>query len=237
VHLHVAAGAMLHGLYLGLSWWAVRSGMPAGIMSLLGALQPLLVMAASAMLLGDRQPPRAWMGLAIAILGVTCVLLPALERSGAGGIALLPTILGLFAVLGMAGGTLIQRGSIAGDGIAMSGAIQNASGAAVTCAAMLVLGDYHWDNDPILWAGLTWSVLGLSALGLSLLVWLVRHQGPARPSMLLLLVPPLAAIEAWLLFDERLGPVQIAGFLLALGGVLLGRSRPQADKEPVTEPA
>ncbi len=33
--LHLAAGAMLHGLYLTVSWWAVSRGMPAGIMSLL----------------------------------------------------------------------------------------------------------------------------------------------------------------------------------------------------------
>ena len=47
-------------------------------------------------------------------------------------------------------------------------------------------------------------------------------------SMLLLLVPPLAAIEAWALFGEQLGPVQLIGFALALGGVLLGRSQGRA---------
>ena len=73
--------------------------------------------------------------------------------------------------------------------------------------------------------GLAWSVLGLSAGGLSLLIWLVRTQGPTRMSMLLLLVPPLAAVEAWLLFGEKLVPVQLAGFALALTGVLLGGRR------------
>ena len=50
-----------------------------------------------------------------------------------------------------------------------------------------------------------------------------------------LLVPPLAAIEAWLLFNERLGPIQLIGFALALGGVLLGRSR--GKRPPVADPA
>jgi drug/metabolite transporter (DMT)-like permease len=54
-------------------------------------------------------------------------------------------------------------------------------------------------------------------------------------SMLLLLVPPLAAVEAWLLFGERLGPIQLIGFALALVGVLLGRS--QGKRETVNEPA
>jgi drug/metabolite transporter (DMT)-like permease len=233
--LHLMAGAMLHGFYLTLSWWAVNNGMPAGIMSLLGSLQPLMVAVASVLLLGDRLPGRAWGGLAIAIFGVGCVLMPALERSGAGSVTLLPAVAGMVAVLGMAGGTLIQRGAIAGDGIAVSGAVQNAGGALVAIAATLLVGEYRWDGAPILWIGLGWSVLGLSAAGLSLLVWLVRHQGATRMSMLLLLVPPLAAIEAWILFGERLGPVQLVGFALALGGVLLGRS--QGKKVEVVEPA
>jgi drug/metabolite transporter (DMT)-like permease len=235
--LHLAAGAMLHGLYLTLSWWAVNNGMPAGIMSLMGSLQPLMVAVASVLFLGDRLHGRAWGGLAIAIFGVGCVLLPAIERSGAGGITLWPVVASMMAVLGMAGGTLIQRGAIAGDGIAISGAVQNAGGAMVAIAATLFVGEYRWDGAPILWLGLGWSVLGLSAGGLSLLVWLVRHQGPTRMSMLLLLVPPLAAIEAWLLFGEILGPMQLVGFALALGGVMLGRSTRPARDQDVAEPA
>jgi drug/metabolite transporter (DMT)-like permease len=235
LRLHLLAGAMLHGIYLTVSWWAVYHGMPAGIMALLGALQPLMVAVASVVLLGDRLLGRAWAGLAIAIAGVTCVLLPAIERSGAGGIPLLPAAAGLIAIIGMTGGTLVQRGSIAGDGIWISGAVQNAGGALVAIAAALAIGEMRWDNVPLLWLGLGWSVLGLSAGGLSLLIWLVRTQGPTRMSMLLLLVPPLAAVEAWLLFGERLGPVQLVGFALALVGVLLGRS--QGKREAVSEPA
>lgn len=233
--LHLLAGAMLHGLYLTVSWWAVNNGMPAGIMSLLGSLQPLMVAVISVAFLGERLLTRAWVGLGLAIFGVGCVLLPAIERSGGSGISILPAVAGILAVLGMAGGTLIQRGSIAGDGIFVSGAVQNAGGALVALFATLLVGEYRWDNAPVLWIGLGWSVLGLSSAGLSLLVWLVRHQGATRMSMLLLLVPPLAAIEAWLLFGERLGPVQIIGFALALGGVLLGRS--QGKREDVVEPA
>ena len=234
LRLHLVAGAMLHGLYLTVSWWAVYHGMPAGIMSLLGALQPLMVAVASVALMGERLPGRAWAGLAIAILGVGCVLMPAIERSGVGGIPVLPAVAGLVAVIAMTGGTLIQRGTISGDGIWISGAVQNAGGAMVAIMAAATIGEVRWDNAPLLWIGLGWSVLGLSAGGLSLLVWLVRTQGPTRMSMLLLLVPPLAAIEAWALFGERLGPVQVAGFALALAGVLLGRSQ---GRQPVAEPA
>ena len=38
---------------------------------------------------------------------------------------------------------------------------------------------------------------------------------------LLLLAPPLAAAETYLLFGDRLTPVQLAGFAIALVGVFL----------------
>lgn len=234
--LHLAAGAMLHGLYLTLGWWAVQRGMPAGVMSLMGSLQPLGVAVASVAFLGERLPARGWTGLLVAIVGVACVLEPAIARGGAAAIGPWPVVAGMVAVLAMAGGTLIQRGRISGDPILVSGATQNMGGALVAIAATLIVGDYRWDGAPMLWIGLGWSVFGLSAAGLSLLVWLVRRQGPTRMSMLLLLVPPLAATEAWALFGERLGPIQLVGFALALGGVLLGRS-PGRKAQPPVEPA
>ncbi len=237
LRLHLLAGAMLHGFYLTTSWWAIHRGMPAGVMSLLGSVQPLMVAVASFALLGERLSARAWVGLAIAIMGVGCVLMPVVERSGMGGVGVVPVIASIVAVAGMAAGTMIQRGSLAGDAILVSGAVQNMGGALVAIAATLVVGDLHWDGAPVAWAALGWSVLGLSAGGLSLLVWLVRHQGATRMSMLLLLVPPLAAIEAWALFGERLPPLQLAGFALALGGVLLGRAQGRTRVEDVAEPA
>lgn len=233
--LHLAAGAMLHGLYLTISWWAVAEGLPAGIMALLGATQPLMVAVASMILLGERLPVRGWGGLGIAIAGVVCVLMPAIERSGTAALAVVPVVAGIISVIAMTGGTMIQRGEIGGDPILMSGAMQNLGGAIVAIIAALIVDEWRWDNAPMLWLGLSWSTFGLSAGGLSLLVWLVRHQGPTRMSMLLLLVPPFAAIEAWLLFDEKLSPVQLVGFVLALVGVLLGRSRPKPAE--LTEPA
>jgi drug/metabolite transporter (DMT)-like permease len=232
--LHIAAGMALHGVYLGLSWWAVSRGVPAGIMSLLGALQPLMVAVASFALFGERLAPRGWGGLAVAILGVGCVLLPAIERSGAGAVDPYGAAAAILAVLAMAVGTMIQRGPLAGDPIAVSGAVQNAGGTVVTLAAAWAMGGTLWDGSLALYLGLAWSVIVLSAAGLTLLVWMVRHQGATRVSALLLLVPALAAIEAWWLFGERLGPIQICGFLLALGGVLLARTKP---KDTIAEPA
>jgi drug/metabolite transporter (DMT)-like permease len=223
--LHLLAGILLNGIYLCISWWAIQRGMPAGIMSLLGALQPLVVAVASFGLLGERLGARGWAGLAIGLGGVLLVLMPLLARGGHSNVEPFVAVAAVASVLAMAAGTMIQRGSISGDPMRVSGAVQNLGGALVAITATMTLGDYRWDGSPELWLGLAWSVIGLSVGALSLLVWMTRHQGATRVSVLLLLVPPLAAIEAWILFDERLVPIQLVGFALALGGVLLARMK------------
>lgn len=222
---HLLAGALLNGVYLCTSWWAIHRGMPAGIMALLGALQPLIVALASFVLLGERLSARAWFGLSIGLAGVILVLAPLLEHGG--HVAVPPIVAGgaVLSILAMAAGTMIQRGAIAHDPMRISGAVQNAGGALVAITVLVVLGDYRWEGGAALWAGLAWSVLGLSIGALSLLVWMTRHQGATRVSALLLLVPPLASIEAWILFGERLTPLQVVGFALTLVGVTLARAR------------
>jgi drug/metabolite transporter (DMT)-like permease len=230
--LHVIAGVLLNGIYLCTSWWAVGKGMPAGIMSLLGALQPLVVAVGSFLFLGERLHGRSWAGLGIGLAGVALVLAPLLGR-GLGVPVPAYVVLGAMAsILAMAAGTMVQRGSLAQDGIRVSGAVQNGGGMLVAILATAVQGDYRWDNSLTLWLGLAWSVLMLSAAALSLLVWMTRHQGATRVSALLLLVPPLAAIEARILFGEHLLDIQLLGFGLALGGVLLARSQAKPPAEP-----
>lgn len=223
--LHLLAGALLNGVYLCTSWWAVARGMPSGIMALLGALQPLLVAVGSFLFLGERLPGRGWAGLAVGLAGVVLVIAPLLGRSLGAPVPAYVVAAAGGSILSMAAGTLIQRSSLAQDSIYMSSAIQNAGGALVATGATALVGDFRWDNSPVLWLALSWSVLGLSISGVSLLVWMVRHQGPTRVSVLLLLAPPLAALEARLLFGEHLSIVQLVGFALALGGVLLARAR------------
>lgn len=231
--LHLVAGALLPGFYLCASWWAVQQGMPAGIMSLLGALQPLIVAFLSFAIHRETLHGRGWAGLAVGVAGVAMVLAPAIERGGT-AVPALAAAVAILSILGMAGATMIQHAHLAADPLRSAGALQNGAGTLVALVAVAALGHARWDNTPALWGGLAWSVLALSAAALSLLSWMLRHQGATRVSSLLLLVPALAAVEAWLFFGEKLGPIQLGGFVLALGGVLIARSRRAT---PPPEPA
>jgi drug/metabolite transporter (DMT)-like permease len=70
----------------------------------------------------------------------------------------------------------------------------------------------------------------LSGLGTLLLVWMVRRGRAANVASLLLLAPPLAAVEAYLLFGDRLSAVQISGFAIALAGVFLCNPARRSDR-------
>jgi drug/metabolite transporter (DMT)-like permease len=66
-----------------------------------------------------------------------------------------------------------------------------------------------------------WLVLPLS-LGAVLLLFLLLRRGTASGvSSLLYLVPPAVAVEAFVLFGERLRPVQVLGVAVVAVGVAL----------------
>ena len=220
---HLLAGALLHGVYLSAAYWAVKHGMPAGVMSLVGSMQPIVTAVAAFLIYGERSSMRTVGGLTIAIAGVVCVLSPALGATGDKPFGVLAVVVAIIAVSGMTAGTMIQRGKLAGDGVRVSASVQNAGGAIVALAGMWVAGDYQWDHTATLWAGLAWSVIGLSVGAVLLLVSMVRTHGATKMSTLLLAVPGLAAAEAWLLFGEKLTTIQVLGFALALAGVVLAR--------------
>ncbi len=222
---HLLAGALLHGVYLSAAYWTVGHGMPAGVMSLIGSMQPIVTVLVMFFIFGERPAPRTVAGLAIAIAGVVCVLMPAVASTSttAQHFGVLAVAVAIVSVTGMTAGTMIQRGRLAGDGVRVSASVQNAGGAMVALAGMLLGGGYRWDGTPTLWLGLAWSVVGLSVGAVLLLVWMVRVHGATRMSTLLLAVPALAAAEAWALFGEKLSALQMLGFVLALAGVVLAR--------------
>jgi drug/metabolite transporter (DMT)-like permease len=78
----------------------------------------------------------------------------------------------------------------------------------------------------IAWTGefvfaLLWSTLGLSVVTAALYFYLVRRGAAAKVTSLIYLSPPTTAVMGYLVFDERLGAVAIAGMAAAMLGVAL----------------
>jgi drug/metabolite transporter (DMT)-like permease len=217
------AGGLMQGIYLCASYWAITHGMAAGVMALLGALQPLFTALLAVSFMGKTLQSRVWLGLCIGFAGVGLVLAPKLAGHGVGSLTLLPVTAALASVLAVTTGTIVQKWLAATD-LRMASSIQNVGAAMVAVVAALLVGTLRWDGTAILWSALAWSVLVPSVVGTTLLMWMMRHGDATKVTALLLLVPPLAAVQAYLFFGETLGPIQFIGFVLALGGVLMTRS-------------
>jgi drug/metabolite transporter (DMT)-like permease len=72
---------------------------------------------------------------------------------------------------------------------------------------------------------MAWAVIVTSLIAILLLLWMLTNGSAARVSSLLYLVPPVTAIQALILFGEKLNPQAIIGIgMTAVGVGLVQRS-------------
>ncbi|MGO4281362.1 DMT family transporter [Cupriavidus sp. RAF20_2] len=221
---HLLAGALMQGIYLCAGYGAVAHGLSPSVMALLGALQPLLTALLAIPLLKELPSMRTWRGLALGAAGVGLVVLPAMRAGAPHAVSPWIVLIGLLAIVSITMGTLLQKTSIAKADIRASSAWQNA-GAMLVAGALVTVnggpGALHWEPGLTLWASLAYAALVLSGLGTWLLLGLVRRGRAANAAALMFLAPPLAAVQAALLFGDHLVPLQWLGMAVAGAGVWL----------------
>ncbi|MCB8822944.1 DMT family transporter [Microvirga rosea] len=212
------AGMLLHGFYLGGVFWAVKDGLPAGIMALIAGLQPLATAVLSKPLLGERVSSRGWLGIGVGFLGAALVVLPKL---GDGGVPVLALLVGLLAMVSITCGTIWQKRTGGKLDLRVNAAIQYVGASLVTIPMVLLTEEGRMDWTLPLIGALAWAVLGLSIGAIGLLLYLIRRGAVVGVATLLYLVPPVAALMAFALFGETLSLVQIVGMGLAAFGVAI----------------
>jgi drug/metabolite transporter (DMT)-like permease len=231
------SGLLLHGAYLGGVFWAIGSGTSAGVSAVIVGLQPVLVAALAVRLLGEQLVRRQWLGLGLGLLGVGLVVGPSLaDSSGPTGPGVLACLL---ALLGGTAGTLWQKRHGDGTPLLQGTAVQYAAAAAALGVLSLAT-----ESREISWTGefvgaFVWLVLVLSIGAVLLLLALLRRGTASRVSSLFFLVPPVTAVQAYLLFDERLAAVSVIGVVVtALGVALVVRGgRSTGTSPPAAQPA
>jgi drug/metabolite transporter (DMT)-like permease len=222
----LVAGALIQGLYLGGVFWAMWHGLPAGVAALVGGLQPLLTAGLVAPWLGERVATRQWLGIALGFGGVALVVAPALGRVD--GIPPVALAVGFVAMLAFTAGTFWQKRIGAALDLRVGAAIQFVGALVLTAPVAALIEPGRFDGSWPVWGAMLWCVLGISVGGTSLLLILIARGAVSRVVALLYLVPPAAALMAFLLLGETMTPVQIAGMALCAVGVLLAARAPAA---------
>lgn len=215
-------GLLLHTVYIGGVFYAISLGVSAGITSVIVSMQPVLVALLAIPVLGETFKPIEGVGLLLGVAGVSLLLLPKLfqgdmtpQFSTAGITAC------VIALLGTTGGYLTQKRS-GGDIPFVTGtAVQYAVTAVVFLVLSLATETREIDWQPQFLLATAWIVLALSIGSIFMLFELLKSGSAAGVSSLYYLVPPSAAIQAYVLFHETIPPVGLVGMGLAALGVML----------------
>ena len=211
------AGSLIHGLYLGGVFFAVRHGLPAGIAALIVGLQPIVTALMAASFLGERITPRHWMGLLLGLLGVGLVVVPNLSPDGVyRWQTLVPVIL---AAIAISAGTVWQKRFVGGVDLRTGTALQYV-GALLPVTLMAVATEtmaVDWTGELVF--ALVWLTVVLSIGAILLLLFMIREGAVSKVASLMYLTPGVTAVMAFLLFGESLTLVQLLGLVIAGAGV------------------
>ncbi|MEY2414716.1 MAG: hypothetical protein QOH53_50 [Ilumatobacteraceae bacterium] len=190
--------------------------------TLIGALQPVLMLFIAPLLFGERSSARQILLAVIALGGISTVVLGAQQSSGASlhGDALALINLGLFTTYFVRMKQVRNKGI---HSIALIAGVFSVAAVTVTPWVLLTshdLGAIHGAD----WLSIVGMVLLSGLIGHGLMTWAQRHIDITLASLLMLGGPVISAIGAWIVFNQQLSPVQIAGalvVLVALGAIVL----------------
>lgn len=214
----VMVGLLIQSLYFGLAYYAFAIGMSAGTVALIASLQPILVALLAPSLAGEKVSTRQWSGLALGLVGAVLVIASraAVEFSSWAGLAC-----AFGAMFAMTAATLYEKRFGTTHHPVTANLIQYAVGFATTLPLALAVERLYVDWHPELLVALTYLVLCNSLIAITLLLALIRRNAASRVSALFYLVPPTAALIAWLIIGERMPPAAWIGTGFAAAGVAL----------------
>ena len=219
----LAIGIALHGFYLAGVWYAIELGAPAGLSSVITSMQPIVVSLLAVRLLNEPLTRRQLAGLIFGLLGVFLVVLPKLSKADGFTSESL-----LFLFLSLAGSTvatLLQKKIGHSIPLMIGTTYQFAIAGLGLLLISIGRGRTRFEITHTSFWTMAWAVLVTSIAAVLLLLWLLNRGSAAKVSSLLYLVPPMAVLQAFLLFGETVTPLGVIGIVMtALGVALVIRS-------------
>ena len=226
----IKVGVFLQVIYIGGVFYAISLGLPAGVTAVVVSMQPILVSVLAFRLLGEGLGVNKIAGLTLGFLGVLLLLVPKIFQ---GVLDLQFPKVGLFAsilaLFGTTTGYLLQKKGGSEIPFLPGTAIQFATATVLFAVAGLLFEDWNIEVNLEFLLALAWIVLALSIGSIFLLFYLLKNDSASSVSSLYYLVPPLTALQAFLLFGERITQIGILGMVLAgIGTYLVTRNSANA---------
>ena len=224
------AGILLQAVYLGGVFSSIALGIGAGLSALIVGLQPLITVVLASLWLKESLSLQKITGIALGLAGVALVIT---ERGQLDGeLSITGLLLCVASLLGITIGAVYQKRFCSQTPLLPSVTVQYMASVAFLLPLALMTESLQFDWHPRFIFSLAWLIIALSLGAVFILMWLIRKGEAGRVATLFYLVPPVVAIEAWILFDESVSTMLIVGTALCIAGVaavMLEQSRSQAE--------
>lgn len=223
--MHLAfVGFLIQAVYFGMNYYAFNAGIGAGTGALLMSFQPILVALLAPLLTSEVVSKAGWIGLAFGLLGTILVIGSRTQIEP-------PTLVGLgfaaMALLGITSGSLWEKRFGLSHHPVTANLIGYTAGFIGILPALALQSDFHVEWTPAFMAALAYLVIGNSLIAVGLLLAMIRAGDVSRVSALFFMVPPLAALVAWVMLGELMPPLAWVGLALASLGVFLATRKPR----------
>jgi drug/metabolite transporter (DMT)-like permease len=217
--LHLAViGVLVQAFYFSMTYLSIRLGLGAGTIALVTSLQPILVALAAPSIANERVEASRWLGLLLGLGGAIVTIVAKSDVEVTSSLALGSAVL---ALLALTAGTLYEKRFGTAQHPLASNLVQYAVGLVVVAPFALSLETLQVDWTPNLIFSLAYLVVCNSLVAMTLLFAMIRAGQVSRVSSLFFLVPPGAALVAWIVLGEHMPPLAWGGFALAAVGVFL----------------
>lgn len=224
-------GILAHGAWLVCVLLALDYGVPAGIVALVVALQPLATGVLSGLVTGEQTRLYQWLGLVLGFVGV--VLSVAFRIDFGSYSSIFGYLIPIGSVIGITVATLIQRRMELKDGaqklpVDLTLFYQSfATLLALALPAIFIEGlSTQWKQEFIY--AMIWLVFAVS-LGAYGLMWkLIERINATRVASLFYLGPPVTMFMAWVAFGDKVQIMDIVGMAVIFIGVTLSQFKPKS---------
>lgn len=225
------AGTLLLMFGNGFVTWAEQR-VPSGITAVIVATVPLWIVALDAITGGARPSARAWIGIAIGLLGVAILVRPAGHGSvdPAGAIAL------LVASISWSYGSLFgRRADLPSSPLLTTGMEMLAGGAVLITVGFLTGEWHHLDLQTVSRTsliGLTYLITLGSIVGYTAFTYLVTATTPAKLGTYAYVNPVIAVILGATIAGESIGTTTVIAIALIVSAVILLTMKPRPAPTP-----
>ncbi len=224
---NMLVGVLAHGVWLACVLVALDRGVPAGVVALVVALQPLATGAFSGLVVNEPTPLYRWLGLIIGFVGVAIVVTNRMDFQSYGSV--FGYLVPLGSVIAITAASLIQRRMEVGKGsgklpVDLALFYQSLATTVALALPAILVEDLATQWEPGFIYSMVWLILAVS-LGAYALMWLlIERMDATRVASLFYLGPPVTMVMAWAAFGDTLVFSDVVGLVVVLAGVVFASS-------------